>query len=196
MSIGLAISDDGGRQYQRFSQGPLLDRSHDEPYFNTAPYVLLDEGIWKMWYVSCTGWTIVNKWPEPFYDIKHATSMDGIHWRRTGKTCIGYDDFTHAIGKPCVYKEGGLYKMIYSYRNSIDYRTDPKRSYRLGYAESSDGVQWHRKDNELGIEFSREGWDSNMNEYSTTYIYNGKRYLVYNGSGFGESGFGYALKDL
>ena len=34
-----------------------------------------------------------------------------------------------------------------------------------------------------------------MNEYCTTYTHNGQRYLIYNGNGFGASGFGYAILD-
>ena len=83
--------------------------------------------------------------------------------------------------------------MIYSYRNSLNYRTDPQNSYRLGYAESSDGENWKRMDDKLGIGFSEDGWDSIMMEYASSYVFNNKRYLVYNGNGFGETGFGYAV---
>ncbi|GAI85323.1 unnamed protein product, partial [marine sediment metagenome] len=30
-------------------------------------------------------------------------------------------------------------------------------------------------------------------EYASTYVFNNKRYMLYNGNGFGESGFGYAV---
>lgn len=193
LSIGLAISEDNGVSFKKVSQGPILDRSVDEPYFNTAPCVMKDDDLWKMWYVSCTGWKIIKGWPEPFYNVKYAVSNDGINWKRTQITCINYNEFTEAIGRPCVFKEGGLYKMIYSYRNATDYRTDPKKSYRLGYAESKNGYQWIRMDEELGFEFSKTGWDSIMNEYCSTYVHNKKRYLLYNGNGFGETGIGYAV---
>ncbi|MGM1055656.1 MAG: hypothetical protein ACQEWG_07225 [Bacteroidota bacterium] len=192
LAIGLAISEDDG-PYQKISEGPIMDRSIDEPYFNTAPCVILDGGIWRMWYVSCYGWKMVNNWPEPLYNIKYAVSNDGINWKRTGIVAIQHDEFAEAIGKPTVYIENGVYKMIYSYRNSVDYRTDPQKSYRLGYAESSDGINWTRMDDQVGISFAKEGWDSNMMEYASTYVYNNQRYMLYNGNGFGESGFGYAI---
>lgn len=192
LATGLAISQDG-KEFKKFSEGPIRDRSMDEPYFNVATCVIKEDGLWKMWYVSCTGWKIINDWPEPFYHIKYTVSEDGINWNKPGIICIDYDDFTEAIGKPFVYKEKGIYKMIYSYRKATNYRTDRNNSYRLGYAESSDGVKWVRKDDEVGIELSDEGWDSIMMEYCTSYVYDGKRYLIYNGNGFGKSGFGYAV---
>jgi hypothetical protein len=193
LSIGLAESFDNGKTFRKISAGPILDRSIDEPFFNTAPFVIREEDGWKMWYVSCTGWKIINEWPEPFYDVKYALSSDGVHWKKTKITCIGYDDFTEAVGKPCVFFEDGIYKMFYSYRNATGYRTDPAKSYRLGYAESRDGYSWTRMDDSIGLEFSKEGWDSVMMEYCTTYVFRGKRYLVYNGNSFGGSGFGYAV---
>ncbi len=196
LSIGLAVSWDSGKTFTKMSKGPICDRGIDEPFFNTAPCVMKDDdGIWKMWYVSCTGWKIINNWPEPFYNIKYAVSADGTNWKKTGITAIDYDDFTHAIGKPCVYKENGIYIMLYSYRGSDGYRTSPDTSYRLGMATSSDGVTWKREDDKVGIAFSETGWDSIMMEYCTTYKIAGKRFLIYNGNGFGKEGFGYATID-
>jgi len=193
LSIGLAISEDGGKTFKRFTDGPICDRDIDEPYFNTAPCVLVEEDKWKMWYVSCTGWKIVNKWPEPLYHVKYAESNDGIHWKRTGKICIDYDKFAKAIGRPCVCKEDNIYKMFYSYRGLGKYRIDPHTSYRLGYAESKDGVKWKRKDEEVGIETSERGWDSEMIEYCYLFKFDKMKYLFYNGNGFGKSGIGYAV---
>jgi hypothetical protein len=196
LSIGLAISKDGGKSFKKYSEGPVCDRDLSEIYFNTAPCVLIDGGVWRMWYISCTNWQMVNHHPEPSYHVKYAESFDGIHWRKTGQVCIDYDEFTKAIGRPCVYVDGGIYKMFYSYRSTDSYRTEPESSYRIGYAESLDGIQWTRKDNEVGITRSKQGWDAEMMEYCHICRYNGKTFLFYNGNGFGKSGFGYAILDV
>lgn len=193
LSIGLAISEDEGRSFAKVSEGPLLDRSIDEPFFNTAPCVQHEENTWRMWYVSCTGWESDAERPEPRYHIKYAESPDGIRWRKTDHVCIDYTGETDAIGRPCVYKQNGLYRMLYSYRDVRGYRTDPAQSYRLGYAESNDGIAWTRQDVEAGIERSASGWDSAMMEYCYIYHYRDRSYLFYNGNGFGKTGFGYAV---
>jgi len=193
LSIGFAISNDG-INFDKISQGPILDRDLEEPFFNTAPCVVQENGKFLMWYASGTGWRFINDHPEPLYNIKLAESLDGIHWQRLGLTCIDGDTRDEAIARPCVYFENNQYHMIYSYRQSLDYRTDPATSYRLGYATSPDGQNWTRKDTEVGIERSIEGWDSEMMEYATTYWFKGRRYLIYNGNGFGQSGFGYAIQ--
>jgi hypothetical protein len=193
LSIGLAISDDGGRSFNKCSEGPICDRDIEEPYFNTAPCVVVEGSHWKMWYVSCTGWEMINKRPEPRYHIKYALSKDGIHWKKTNQVCIDYNSLTEAIGRPSVFVANGIYRMLYSYRSIQDYRTDPNQSYRLGYAESTDGIHWLRRDNEVGIHRSATGWDSEMLEYSYVFVSKRGIYLFYNGNGFGQSGFGYAL---
>ena len=192
LSIGLAISHDGGQSFTKHSEGPVCDRSIEEPFFNTAPCVLAEGTTWRMWYVSCTGWEIVNDKTEPRYHIKYAESVDGIHWCKTGHVCLDYDQRTEAIGRPCVYQVNQGFRMFYSYRSLRDYRTDPSQSYRLGYAESDDGLAWTRKDAEVGIERSMTGWDSEMIEYCSLYEYQGRTFMLYNGNGFGRSGFGYA----
>ena len=192
LSIGLAISEDEGRSFQKFSEGPLLDRSIDEPFFNTAPCVLREDDAWRMWYVSCTGWETATERPEPRYHVKYAESTDGIHWQKTSKPCIDYAGATDAIGRPCVYKEDGRYKMLYSYRDVWNYRNDRTQSYRLAYAESADGIAWTR--GEAGIDRSESGWDSEMMEYCYVYRYHDQTYLFYNGNGFGKTGIGYAVR--
>src|SRR5205807_2257401 len=50
-SIGLAISKDGGRSFKRFSEGPLFGSTHREPYFSGTSCVLVEDGVWKNWYL-------------------------------------------------------------------------------------------------------------------------------------------------
>lgn len=194
-SVGLAVSDDGGRSFTRMFEGPVVDRTRLEPYFCASPFAMFDpdDGKWKLWYASSTGWTVVDGRTEPLYQIMYADSDDGIEWRREQQVCIPYSFAGEANARPTVWKEKGRYRMIYCFRGSVGYRTDKAQSYRLGYAESNDGVDWTRMDEAVGIERSAEGWDSEMMEYPFVYRHRGRTWMVYNGNGFGETGFGYAV---
>ncbi|MCB0490612.1 MAG: hypothetical protein KDC99_19205, partial [Cyclobacteriaceae bacterium] len=64
-SVGLAISEDGGQTFKRFSDGPLWDRNYREPYFSATTCVLFDKGIWRCWYLSCTEYRVINGIAEP-----------------------------------------------------------------------------------------------------------------------------------
>jgi hypothetical protein len=85
LSIGLAISEDGGKTFNKVSDGPIMDRSIDEPFFNTAPCVIKENNKWKMWYMSYKKWEIINGIAEPFYNIKYAESN-----KPNGQSSTGY----------------------------------------------------------------------------------------------------------
>jgi hypothetical protein len=184
---GLAISDDGV-DFRRTSSVPILDRTRSEPYLRSAVTILVDEGKFRMWYVSGLGWTQVREQIYPTYVIRHAVSTDGYHWDPKGDRCIDFqNDEEFGFGRPWVVRapEGHL-QMWYSIRS----RTAP---YRIGYAESSDGFSWIRKDGDVGIAASESGWDSEMICYPCVIDAGGKRYMFYNGNGHGRTGFGYAI---
>ena len=192
-AVGLAASNDGGLTFNRVFEGPIVDRTRLEPYFCASPFAMIDEGTWKLWYASATGFVVVHGKPEPVYQVKYAESRDGRDWVRPNVACLEYQFEGEANARPCVIKENGLYRMWYCFRGSRDYRTDKAQSYRLGYAESEDGIRWDRMDDLVGIDRAQDGWDSVMMEYPFVYEHRGRKYMLYNGNGFGETGIGYAV---
>ena len=193
-SIGLAVSEDGGRTFRRMFDGPVVDRSASEPHFCGASCVIIDEGVFRMWYLNGVRWEIFDGHTEPVYHIKYAESDDGIHWERQGIVSIDLKSPDEGgLTRPCVIHDSDGYKMWYSYRGIRDYRTNPSNSYRIGYAESSDGIEWVRMDDRVGIDVSEQGWDSEMVTYAHVYEYQGNKHMMYNGNGFGKSGIGYAV---
>jgi hypothetical protein len=182
-AIGLAIGS--GECFIRASEGPAMDRSFDQPHFVAAPCVLREDDVWRMWYVACVKWAIVNGSPKHWYHICHTQSSDGIRWRQPGQVSIEFsNDTEYAISRPCVLRDRDLYRMWYSFRGS---------RYRIGYAESQDGVRWHRLDHFSGIDTSGIGWDSEMVAYAFVFDHAGDRYMLYNGNSYGRTGFGIAV---
>ncbi|MBA3663513.1 MAG: hypothetical protein H0W61_04800 [Bacteroidetes bacterium] len=191
--IGLAQSEDGGETFSRMFDGPIMDRTKDEPHLVVTPCLLFEDGMFKMWYCGGTEWKMINGVAEPQYLLKYAESHDGIDWIRPNRVVIPYKHENEAIGRPSVIHDGGIYKMWYCYRDIAEYRTKKTNSYKIGYAESADNITWVRKDEEAGLTLSEEGWDSEMQAYPYVVVYKGKKHLFYNGNGFGKGGFGYAI---
>lgn len=184
---GLAISADGGRSFTRARRVPVTDRSDQELLNRTSAFVRRRNGIFQMWYVGGSDWTVVDGKPLPVYDIKYMESADGINWPDSGRTCITYqNDDEHAFGKPFIFARPDRELMFYSVRSRSN-------GYRIGYAESFDGENWIRRDTDIGIDVSDEGWDSQMLAYACAVEYKEKVYLFYNGNNCGETGFGYAV---
>jgi hypothetical protein len=193
-AIGLAVSTDGGVTFERAFDGPIVDRTRDEPYFATGPFVLRAPGGWRMWYASTTAWVEVDGALEPVYAIKVAHSDDGVSWRRGAETCIVPRSPEEANGRPWVIRDERGYRMWYSYRSIRGFRDDPAQSYRIGYAVSEDGVAWVRRDEDAGITVSDEGWDSEMVAYAALYRAGDRLHMLYNGNGFGATGVGHAVE--
>lgn len=183
-SIGLSISTQND-EFVRYANGPIVDRSMHEPHFCASCCVFPGEDIWRMWYLSCTGWRLSEGKPVHRYHIKYAESNDGVNWSRDGIVAIDYaNDKEYAISRPSVIHDEGGWKMWYSSRGD---------RYSIGYAESCDGKKWERLDHNVGIDVSPTGWDSKMIEYPFVFDHKGRRYMLYNGNGYGKTGFGLAL---
>ena len=183
--IGLAISHDEGKSFERATLAPILERNDIDPYLTASPCIRVENGKWRMWYVSGVKRETENDEVQTYYNIKYAESRDGIHWDRNGITCIDFEDGNETrIARPCVLRDDDIYKMWYCY--AID-------SYTIGYAESDDGIHWIRKDKEVGIRVSDSGWDSKMICYPFVFKHKGRTYMLYNGNEYGKAGFGYAV---
>jgi hypothetical protein len=183
------LAEERAGRFHKRTRAPVLDRTDAEPYLRSATSVLHDGGRYRAWYVSALDWTEVGGTPYPRYVVRHAESADGLRWSDGGPVCIshaGADEF--GIGRPWVVRDGALYRMWYSIRS----RTAP---YRIGYAESADGLSWTRKDGEAGIARSEGGWDSEMICYPAVIDVRGRRLMFYNGNRYGASGFGVAVLD-
>ncbi len=184
---GLAISSDGGESFQRAQRVPVLERSDAEPLNRTSAFVReAPGGGFQMWYVGGGEWTTVGEKPLPVYNLRYVESPDGVSWPDEGRVCIDFaDEDEHAFGRPWVWEESGGLAMIYSIRTR-------SKDYRLGLARSADGTSWERRDEEVGIDVSDSGWDSEMVAYSAV-VHSGERtFLFYNGNGRGRTGFGFA----
>jgi predicted GH43/DUF377 family glycosyl hydrolase len=183
---GLAISDDGGISFRRYSKAPILDRTDREPFLRSSVSIIEDNGIYRMWYVSGDGWTDFNFKPCPTYVIRYAESKNGFLWNSTDKICITPKSLGEfGFGRPWVIKDTDHYKMWYSVRTK-------SKPYFIGYAESFDGLEWTRNDDIVGIHRSEDGWDSEMICFACVFDLFGDRHMLYNGNKHGIDGFGYA----
>jgi hypothetical protein len=182
--VGLAVRRPGEREFERVSRAPILERSAIDPYLTASPWVLRENGRWRMWYVSCVDWHLVDDEAHHRYHIRYAESNDGIEWRREGQVSIDFaDDSEYAMSRPCVVRDEDRYRMWFAARGE---------AYRSAYAESEDGLLWTREEGVGGIQPSAEGWDAEMVAYPSILDLAGRRYLLYNGKGYGRTGVGYA----
>jgi hypothetical protein len=182
---GLAISEDGGESFKRFSQVPVLERSDQELHIRGGPWAMLESERVKLWYVGGSDWISLNGKSMPVYDLRYIESPDGIHFPSRGEVQIHIEHpDEHGFGRPCVIANpSGGFRMFYSVRRRSF------AAYRLGYAESHDGKQWQRMDDHLNLDVTPEQFDSDAIMYAAPIQIEDQLYVFYNGNDFGRAGF-------
>jgi predicted GH43/DUF377 family glycosyl hydrolase len=186
-AAGLAVSSDGGRLFQRYSNDPVLPLSKHDPCLVASPFVLIEGGLWKMFYVSGFLWEKNAQGPRPFYHIKYAYSSDGVHWMRNGDVAIDFKTKDERnIARTWVIKDDNTYRAWYCYASL-------EQKYRIGYAESIDGIHFQRNDDQANIDLSGKGFDQEMMCYPSIVKQTGMMIMFYNGNSYGKDGFGMAV---
>lgn len=193
VSLGMAKSTDGGNSFVKLGPGPVLSHSLDEPFVVTSPKIRKYGNTWFLAYTAGRKWMIADGRPEVVYKLRMAHSTDGINWTRLDRDIIpdrlGKDE---AQACPDIFFWNGKYHMFFCYRQATDFRFSRERTYRIGYACSSDMLNWVRDDSKAGIEVSDEGWDSEMVAYPHVFELDGAIYMLYLGNQVGRYGFGLA----
>lgn len=185
-SIGVAVGEPIQAHFKRMYDGPILDRSPEDPYTLSYPWVLrLAERDWRMWYGSNTRWGATSA--DMHHVIKVAYSEDGLRWSRNSEIALEpRDEGEHAFARPAILYADGRFRMWFAVRGE---------RYRIAYAESRNGESWHREDARFGLAPGPGGWDSEMTCYPCPFLHRGRLWLAYNGNGYGRTGFGLAVWD-
>jgi len=182
---GLAISEDNGETFTRYSSVPVFERTDSEMLFRVPHTVMFDDDKFKFWYGGGSEFIQGKDKTLPVYDVRYLESKDGLDIPKKGRTILKTKENEYRIGRPFVIKKENNFMMFYGYSSE-------DKHYQLGYAMSKDGLNWVRDDENVGIELSAEGWDSEMMAYPCVVEISDKTYLFYNGNNYGEDGFGYA----
>lgn len=186
-SIGLAISHDGGRTFEKYSPAPIMERSKFDPWIVSGGAVRKEGDLWRLWYISGFRFEHVGeRGCKTWYDIKYAESKDGIHWERNGHVCLPLMENETNISRPSIVVENGLYRSWYPTKKD-------GKGYRIGYAESTDGLSWNRMDDQVGIDVSSDGWDSEALDKLEVIAHGDTKFMMYNGNRFGYDGIGLAV---
>lgn len=140
--FGYAYSPDG-INWTKYPGNPVLVPGNNSDWYNTFisnPSVLLEGGIYKMWFTA-PDLVINGQLTDGKGNIGYATSPDGINWTvNTASVLIAGDQANWdaaSIGEPSVLKVGTTYHMFYS---ALDQWT--VENFQVGYAWSSDGINW------------------------------------------------------
>jgi len=186
--VGIAVGDRNGDRFEKPFLAPIVGRSEVNPFSLGYPWVLRVGALWRMWLGSHVSWGPAGL--DMVAVIKTADSTDGIAWHASPRVAINLlapqDPQEFALSRPVVIKERAGYSMWYARRYP---------HYRLGYAQSVDGETWERRDHEILMTGPVGVWEALEMTYPCVFDHGGRRYLLYNGDGYGQTGFGIAILD-
>lgn len=184
--IGLAIGGDDG-VLTRVSPAPIVGRSRENPFTLGYPWVIREGDGWRMWFGSHLAWG--EEGLQMLHVVKEARSPDLVNWTPAERTVIDVagpaDPEEFAISRPSVIREAdGSLSMWYARR---------RPEYALGFARSTDGANWERQDAAVRFLGDPEPWENRERTYPCVFDHAGRRYMLYNGNGYGREGFGLAI---
>jgi len=184
-SIGVAELSKDGETAVKLYKAPIYSRSEYDPISLSYPFLHPTEKGYNIYYGTNKSWGKEKETMD--HVIMLAYSEDGINFQPTGRNIIEPVDKTeYAFSRPYVFVENDVWKMYYSFRGE---------KYRIGYAESTDGINWKRNDKDVGISVSEDGWDSEMICYPCLFSHDDKLFMTYNGNDYGRNGFGIAVRN-
>ena len=187
---GRATLDPHRLELKKEFLGPVFGRDRNHPLFAAATAFHIDEaGQWHTWYNSGLKWEKSADGWHHRYGLHHAVSSDGLNWAPEPGMCIPFaDKYEYAFGRPSVVRWDNVFLRWFAHR-----ATQKTSTYRIGYAVSHDGSSWDRNDSISGIDVSDKGWDSEMICYPCVFRHKEHKYMLYNGNGYGLTGFGLAV---
>jgi predicted GH43/DUF377 family glycosyl hydrolase len=196
VAIGFAKSNDDGMSFEKLGSGPILSFSLEEPMTISGPKIRRFNDKWYLYYVAGTKWKISDNRPESIFKIRMATSDDGQNWKIENRQLIeDVLEVGECQASPDVILYQGSYHMFFCYKHSSNFR-NTDRGYRIGYALSTDLLNWVRDDSQVGIEVSTgDTWDNQSIAYPHVFELDGRLYMMYLGNEVGRFGFGLAVLD-
>ena len=190
-AIGLAISNNNGKTFDKLGPGPILSYSLDEPFIISGPKIRRFQDQYYLFYICGKKWIEVNGKPEMSLKIRLATSSDGVNWHKLNTNLIDeVNGENESQASPDVFYANGKYHMFFCNWIPDSFRDTKARS--IGYASSNDLITWIRDDSKTGIGISAAGFDNEMVAYPHVFELDGSTYMLYLGNEVGRYGFGLA----
>lgn len=192
-AIGFARSTDDGKTFEKVGDGPLLSYTPDEPFILSGPKIRRFNNKYYLFYIAGKKWVVVNGRPEVSHRIRLANSDDGMEWTKVNKDLVqeawGENE---SQASPDVIYANGKYHMFFCGWVPESFRETKSR--KIGYASSTDLINWTRDDTKSGIDISTEtdAFDNEMVAYPHVFELDGKTYMLYLGNEVGRHGFGLA----
>ena len=172
---------------KKIFNGPILDRSKEEPYYCAVPRVYKINSKYFMYYLGVNEWLGKEQSKDAVYEMRIATSNDGINWNRNNSKAIPLKNTEGGQYPFSIIKNEKKFYGFYSSRKKFDYRSNEKNAYKIYLAESSNGLDW-KNSKRITLNGNLKNKDTIMQAYPSVIKLQKDFILFYNGNNFGKHG--------
>lgn len=176
-----------GTQWEQYSDNPVIMPGVQGDWnggSSFAPNVIMYKDTLRMWYVGSTVYGFNGT-----ISIGYAWSLDGINWQQYSNNPIlsphsGDWEYPHLI-YPHVIADGDTLRMWYGGGNMI------QAGMRIGYATSTDGINWNRHTLPVidpDADWIHDDWNKD-GVLPGTVIKEGETFKMWFGGGLGTAGY-------
>lgn len=178
-TIGIAKYDVQNNMIERWKRVPLLDRSEEDPFTLSYPWVFKKTDEYFIYYGSN------KRWDTTKVDIDHVlkwgTSKDGMHWNMHGQLSFKAPENANAFCRPSLLEKNGEFLFAFAFRSE---------KYKIGFLTSEDLQNW--KFTGTFGPLTNSLWESEEVTYPSFFHIRGRDFFLYCGNGYGKTGFGIA----
>lgn len=180
-SIGLMQKAREGNAKWMPVDHPVIPLSDENPHSLSYPWVIKNGEGYEAYYGSNRIWGQDGRMEHV---IKKSRSRDGLQWDHLSGHLFELSAAETAFSRPAITPFEDGYLMVLSVKGG-----DGRYTMQWKYSENLEN--W--KSVNAVIEGAREEWESNERAYGSPFFHKGDLYVLYNGDGYGKTGFG-ALK--
>ena len=140
-----------------------------------------------MYYLGVNEWLGKEQSKDAVYEMRIATSNDGINWNRNNSKAIPLKNTEGGQYPFSIIKNEKKFYGFYSSRKKFDYRSNEKNAYKIYLAESSNGLDW-KNSKRITLNGNLKNKDTIMQAYPSVIKLQKDFILFYNGNNFGKHG--------
>lgn len=166
--IGYAESNDG-ISFPTRNSAPIIPITSNIEANMSDPFILHPQAaLYQLWYSSYFSY--------PQFFTEFATSPDNHNWTKYATTGLGgtsgsWDATGTGRGRSVIF-DGTTYRMWYA-------ATDGTGSWKIGYATSTDGINWHKENNGQPVITKTTDWEYDNESYPNVFYAYGKYHMFY-----------------
>lgn len=178
-SIGIAIYNSAENSLKRERRAPIIDRSEEDPFTLSYPWVVKRDGKYFAFYGSN------QRWDTEKVDIDHVLkisfSNDGLQWKNKSLLKFNYPDGANAFCRPSLIELQGKFYLGCAFRGE---------KYKIGFLRSTDFENWIW--DSIFSPDPSSSWESSEVTYPAFFKIKGDNFFLYCGNEYGKTGFGVA----